>query len=454
MTARDIPEAIQWHEGMLLSPEHFRQMTMRQEMLSEYGMACFPFCWGLRPDPNDPRRPPYDPNLLASGQLAVTELEAVMPDGTAVHCGPGADLTLDLKPLAERMKLADVPVYLVLPARKLLAVKGDLERYSSVAASPGDMAQTGAAADSVEIPRLRPRLSLMAGPDPIPPRYSGFPLVRLRYENGAFMASSDFVAPLLSVSRSSRIGRLCSEVARHIREKASYLADMVRSMPPETSTRRLLQIQSLVGSLPAFEALLYTDRAHPYALYLALCSLAGNIAGVGYGLVPPVFPAYDHHDPRNAFDRVKAYIDQAIDEGISERWLSFRFHREEKRYTLSGKLGWSAHMPEESSRVRGSVVLGIRGAAGASQERVLEWGRNCLIGSRSVIPSLIARRILGAPREPVDSLDDPLPAQGIALFSLTADPEWIRPDEDLQVFDPRTDALMPAEILLYLRRIL
>ena len=34
--AREIPEAIQWHEGMLLSPQHFQQMSLRQDMLSHY----------------------------------------------------------------------------------------------------------------------------------------------------------------------------------------------------------------------------------------------------------------------------------------------------------------------------------------------------------------------------------------------------------------------------------
>jgi len=40
MKAQDIPEAIQWHEGMLLTPEHFQQMNARLEMLGGYGMSC------------------------------------------------------------------------------------------------------------------------------------------------------------------------------------------------------------------------------------------------------------------------------------------------------------------------------------------------------------------------------------------------------------------------------
>jgi type VI secretion system protein ImpJ len=449
MNARNIPAAIQWHEGMLLTPEHFRLMTQRQEMLSEFGMKCAPFGWGLVSDPKDPHRLPYDAGALASGTLAVTDLEAVMPDGTVLHAAASDGLTLDLKPFTDRMKTAPVPLYLVLPARKPLEVKGDAQRYQSVPAE-FDGASLDMEADDAGIPRWVPRLSLMAGPDPIPPNYTGIPLVLVRFENGAFLASLDYVAPLLSVPRPSALGSLCLSVAQRIREKASYLAELVRSTPPETSIRRMLQIQSLVAGLPVFEANLATDRAHPYGLYLALCAIAGNVAGVGDDLVPPAFPPYDHNDPRAAFERLRQYLFQAMEEGISERWLRFRFHREEKRFTLARTAGWAEHAGEASAA--GSILLGIRGGPGVSEERIQDWGRNCLIGSRSVIPSLISWRIVGAARELVERLDEPLPARGITLFSLTADPEFIRHGEDLQVFDPRVDSLVPAELLFYVHR--
>ena len=449
MNARNIPAAIQWHDGMLLTPDHFRLMTQRQEMLSEFGMTCAPFGWGLVPDLNDSQRLPYDAGALASGTLAVSDLDAIMPDGTVVHALATEGIALELKPYTDRMKVAAVPVYLVLPMRKPLEVKGDVQRYRSLPAE-FDASSLDVESADASIPRLLPRLSLMAGPDPIPPYYTGIPLAQVRFENGAFVASTDFVAPLLSVPRPSPLGALCLSVAQRIREKAGYLAELVRSTPPEASARRISQIQSLVAGLPVFEASLATDRAHPYTLYLALCAIVGHIAAVGDDFVPPNFPAYDHNDPGASFERVRQYLFQAMEEGISERWLSFRFHREERRFTLAAKAGWALHVtaPDAGSK----VLLGIRGASGVSEERLQDWGRNCLIGSRSVIPSLISRRILGAERELVDRLDDPLPARGITLFSVTPDSEFIRHGEDLQVFDPRVDSLVPIELLLYVHR--
>ncbi|MBN2124458.1 MAG: type VI secretion system baseplate subunit TssK, partial [Deltaproteobacteria bacterium] len=47
--ARDLPEAIQWHEGMLLAPQHFQQLSLRSEELLNYFTMMFnPFYWGVR----------------------------------------------------------------------------------------------------------------------------------------------------------------------------------------------------------------------------------------------------------------------------------------------------------------------------------------------------------------------------------------------------------------------
>ena len=76
--ARAIPEAVQWHEGMLLSPQHFQLAARRTEALSAYLLeAAAPFCWGVR-------RLQIDTALLLEAVFRVVELEAVLPDGLVV----------------------------------------------------------------------------------------------------------------------------------------------------------------------------------------------------------------------------------------------------------------------------------------------------------------------------------------------------------------------------------
>jgi type VI secretion system protein ImpJ len=441
--AQEIPEAIDWHEGMLLAPEHFQQMNARQEMLVGYGLSCSPYQWGVR-------HLEWDANLLASGTLSVTQLEAILPDGLIATVNEPGELELALKPYAEQMRSAAVPVCLVAPARKMETGAGDLERYQSDPGVPPEDASY-AGLNGASIPRLRPRLALLTGS--IPPKYVGFPLVRVRYENEVFAASNDH--PVLSVPVSSRLGSLCSQVARHVREKALYLADRARGSDGGTGQAAAeyvkTLIHSLVSSLPPFEGGLYTGVAHPYPLYLALCAMAGSVAGVGLSLVPPVFPPYDHNNPYESFQEVKKYIFQVIAEGISETWASFRFHRAEQTFVLAAKTGWSEVLGERRPG-RTSLVLALRTPSGATEKDMLAWGSNCVIGTSGVVASLVNRRILGAARRPVESADDLIPAKGLLLFELEPDAEFIRLDEDLQVFDRRPDAVPPLEALLFVRK--
>src|SRR5579875_2592214 len=433
MQAKDIPDAIQWHEGMLLTPEHFLQMTTRLEMLAGYRLS-------------------WDANLLASGLLSVTELEAVLPDGLVVSLPVPGGLQLDLHPCAEQMKQAPVSLCLAVPVRKPVATEGDLERYQSIPAAPApDGAPSPNSSDA--IPRLRPRLALV--PAPIPPKYVGFPLLQVRLENDVFTASADF--PVLSVPVSSDLGKLCSQIARHVREKAIYLADRIRAphseeTPSGSELHLGFLIHSLAAALPAFEAALYAGQAHPFALYLALCSLAGSIAPVGLSMVPPVFPPYDHNSPRHSFEEVKAYIFQVIAEGISETWTAFRFRRDPQAFILPASTGWSDLLPAESSAARPPLVLFLCTPSGATEKDMLSWGTNCVIGAAAVVPSLVTRRILGAPRRPVEALPDLVPEKGLLLFELDPNPEFIRRGDDLHAFDRRPDSVPPADLLLFVRK--
>ncbi|HEV7518390.1 MAG TPA: type VI secretion system baseplate subunit TssK, partial [Thermoanaerobaculia bacterium] len=78
MSARELPAAIQWHEGMLLAPQHFQQMALRQEdLLGYHAAALSPYHWGVR-------QMEHDASLLVAGTFRLTALEAVLPDGLVV----------------------------------------------------------------------------------------------------------------------------------------------------------------------------------------------------------------------------------------------------------------------------------------------------------------------------------------------------------------------------------
>src|SRR5215212_5714386 len=108
MGAHEIPDSIQWHEGLLLTPQHFQQLSLRHEALLQYSAATIsPFYWGIR-------YLKIDPTSLVGGILRVLELEAVMPDSMVVSHGlrRSDELQVDLTPYAEQMKVKAMPVHL------------------------------------------------------------------------------------------------------------------------------------------------------------------------------------------------------------------------------------------------------------------------------------------------------------------------------------------------------
>lgn len=52
-----LPDAVCWHEGMQLLPQHFQLQGLRAEALAaRTGQACNPWFWGVTALELDPRR--------------------------------------------------------------------------------------------------------------------------------------------------------------------------------------------------------------------------------------------------------------------------------------------------------------------------------------------------------------------------------------------------------------
>lgn len=439
MGAHDIPDSIQWHEGLLLTPQHFQQLSLRHEALLQYSTASIaPFYWGVR----------YfkiDPTSLVGGVLRVLELEAVMPDCLVVSHGlrRSDDLQVDLTPYAEEMKVKPMPVHLAVPARETDHItKGDLARYDSIEGDPVADEITGNG--QLRIARLKPRLGLLVTENPSK-KYVSFPLAKVTYKNDSF-ALTDYIPPTPAVSVQSPLGTMCAIAARRVREKAMYLAEQARSPSSggirlDIETKNL--IRSLVAALPWLEAVLYTGVSHPYQIYLALCSMMGNLSVLGTSLVPPVLAPYDHNDLRPTFEQALNFIFRTIDEGIISTYKVFPFHYQDGAYEIAFDGAWMTKR----------LVIGMRGQTGMSEKEVIKWGEECLIGSKRKLQAMRANRILGARREQIEADEDLVPPRGVVLFSLKADPEFIEPHEVLQIFNAgvRTGALRPSEIVLYVR---
>lgn len=436
----ELPEAIQWHEGMLLSPHHFQELSWRFEDLLHYHVKQIsPYHWGLRRWPIQ-----YDPGLLVGGRLRILHAEALMPDGLIVSYGYQEDeeLELDLTPFADKLAVHPLKVFLAVPSKKLSVDQGGLTRYRSVDGKPVKDFNTGE--DELIIPRLRPRLVLFLGEPP--PKYVAFPIMEVRFTNEAFEATA-FIPPVLEVPLGSSLGDACLSIAHTIRRKVVHWAETVASpsltvgSPLELEARTL--IHHLVVALPKFEAIVHSGTAHPFSLYLALCELAGPLAAFGEGMIPPEFFPYDHNNVKAALGEVMEFVHGMLGKAMPDAYSAFPFHDVNEAFRLPIRPSW----------VGRPCILGVRARPGFTERDVRTWIEDAVIGAEGHLPSLQERRILGVERYVIEREGDLVPGRGVVLFTLNSLSSHFEPREALHVINtgPQRKAIRPLEIVLYVK---
>jgi type VI secretion system protein ImpJ len=444
MSINDLPDAIQWHEGMLLAPQHFQQLVLRCDALLHYHTAAIsPFHWGVR-------RWKLDTTLLVHGRFRVLELEAVMPDGLVISLGEedSQTLELDLTPYTEELRTEPRTIYQTVPSRQSARSSdngdGELRRYDSVDGDPVNDDVSGSG--ELRIPRLRPRIRLSLGDVP-PAKYVSFPLARVAHRNEMFVRT-DFVPPTLLVAPHSPLGELCLSITRRLREKAMYLSEQVaahgRVMGRDAVQDYKSMIRAIVESLPYTEALIRSGAAHPFQLYLALCTLAGRTAALSSAMLPPDFSPYDHNDPLASFQQPRAFILKMVDENILETYFSVAFQFRDDVFSVRFEDAWKDRQ----------LLIGVRPADNVPVKDVITWVHESLIGAGSMMQSLRERRIRGVEREQQETEDVFAAARGFTLFSLDPGSEFICPGEQLNVLNvaDRSDAAIPAEMLLFISK--
>jgi type VI secretion system protein ImpJ len=445
--AREIPDSIQWYEGLLLTPQHFQQMALRQEALLQYNTAMIaPFHWGIR-------YLEIDETSLFSGLVQIKQVEAVMPDGVVVSHRMSDDLRpVDLTRIPESRRQPTKIHLAVVASQSRSQSKENQDRYRPIEGE--EVADTVTGEGKVRIPRLIPHVELIAGDTPSR-RYVSFPLMEVKFENEAYK-QTDFIPPILQVTSRPQLGpqwtlgRDLGDITDMVRKKAQELAGHAEATTTSVATRLDVEtkgwIRSLTASLPYLEAMLKTEVSHPYPVFLALCSMAGHLATMGPKLVPDE-PNYNHNDLRASFQPVKDFIEQAVVEGLTTAYKAYPFvyQESEKVYERQFRADWKNRR----------LILALRAQPGVSVTDLIQWGRDCLIGSKSLLLSMKEKRILGAERKYIEKDEELLSSRGVVLFLLKADSEFIREDETLQIFNrgERSHMSRPVEIILHVKKV-
>ncbi|MBX3660541.1 MAG: type VI secretion system baseplate subunit TssK [Ramlibacter sp.] len=435
-----VPPRIEWHEGMLLAPQHFQQTSARMdELVAWHTLAVSPFGWGVR-------KLVLDSALLPAGLLRVRSLDAIMPDGTAVNFSSedpshGA-LELDLAAFVPQMESGALNVYLTLPVMRGGRDRAVPSRFRSMSSPPVEDEVSEAV--PADVPRLVPNLALSAGDVPSG-LYVHFRLGTV-FKDNELIKMGAALPPLLDLPKDGPLWAQVAEFAGQLRAKAAFVAKQT-AIPSSKAEDRLAyleqkeRLRNLISGLPQVEAVLRTSSLHPYALYISLCSLLGPLSMLKPGALPPVPPAYDHADPLATMMPLISALQDALQE-VSQEYREVKFEFKHGAYELMLLPEW----------IDKRLVVGLRGQP---EKDLVAWMDGAIVGSQSAYASLRERRVLGAPRARIEVAEElgVRTSAGYTLFAIQVSAGLTVAAEPLIISNSAESAVAqrPQELVLFVK---
>jgi type VI secretion system protein ImpJ len=429
---------ILWHEGMLLSPQHFQQESARVDTLLAWQMqSSNPYSWGVK-------HFEIDNNLLANGKLRLNKLEAIFPDGTAVvypsALSDNLTLEINLSQFEEYFDNSELDIYAALAINPSLNSRGQASRFRGIDCPP--VSDLVSEALPIDLPRMDYQLELIAGSKPSS-IYTSIRLLCVSKENEVFKLGN-VLPPLLSISSSHPVWIRTLALATQLRTKAVFLAKLTSSPSSRLEDRlEALELKnkltSLVEPLAKLQALLTASEIPPFLLYISLCEQLGPLSMLKPGAVPIHPPTWQHSDPYVCLDSVLSELEELVLE-VSQEWRPIVFNFDGKVFSIPGE-----NLPNSTK-----FYLGLRGQ---TEEELIKWMNGAVIGSQTIWTSLTDRRVLGAARKKVEQVEEfgLRSSSGYTLFSVELNDNFIVPDQLLLISNANESktAPRPREIVLF-----
>ena len=434
-----IPNRIQWHEGMLISPQHFQVESARiDNMIALHTIASAGYSWGIR-------RCKFDIGLLASGRLRVLELNAFMPNGFAVEHNVNSEkndsLELDLDSFKAHLNDGPLNVYLAMATNRSVNSQDGISMFRSLVSEP--VKDEVSHAVDADIPRLKPVLKLFAG-NPPSGAFTFFRLCSIVSENDVIHLGKT-LPPIMDLTAAPELLDDIKKFVEILRGKATFIArqisgqkDMKKSEEQFLMSHRL---NLLVTGLPMIEGIIQSQYILPFNMYLALSNLLGPLSQIREGALPPSPPYYDHDSPYQAFKYLLKTLNDLLNE-VSQDYREIPFVWNDNFFELALRKEW----------INKTIIVGTKGLKSSDAE---EWMTSAMIGSKKTMANLKEKRVLGSKRRKVKYVDElhlkTLP--GISFFEILT-PKDLSENENRLIISAssRTGvANKPESLLLFVK---
>lgn len=445
----NIPDPLQWAEGMLLTPQHMQQYDQYWHSIGRQQMAVSqPFYWGLI-------AMRFDRDMLKKGQVIIQRLDAVMPDGFLLHYDQtqwGDSLTIDLATLSDIAPGQRIRVHAAIPVGGVVEEGQVIPRFDAIMPTLAPDENTGK--NEVEIFRKRPKLSLMVNNKTA--RHVLLPLMEVIYQSNGQFELSAYHPPALRVRAWSFLGRrsLADQgqfMARRLREKAETLAETgAASRKGSGGMDVQLALAAMVSELPRLEALTKSDETHPRDLFMLLTGLSGRLAAIIPGQIPAQPGEYRHDDCLPSLANLMQDVNRILaDVQLNYRCLPFEVVADGVFRRILSDIDMD-----------GPLLLELKPKRGQSRDAARRWLAGTRIGRAGLIHALRRIRASGANvrrigQEERDSLELPVSGLLVEVRQQTIECEGqlenvMAADEPLVIDGDGQGA--PEEIVLYRRR--
>ncbi|MDR8384409.1 type VI secretion system baseplate subunit TssK [Pseudomonas sp. JL2] len=432
-----LPDAVCWHEGMQLLPQHFQLQGLRAEALAaHFAGACNPWFWGVS-------QLEVDPSALSAGQVRLLQLQGTLPDGLPVNvqAGVGPTLELDITEAVNKTDDATVTVYLAISplwrAGQLLPLKG---RLQSVVGDALPDLTSGEFPESITVWRPNPRLcTQLSKADSI-----CLPLLRIRKEGGGFLRVA-YTPPTPILLPESILGRRVVGLCARAREKCLFLAGRLRQAQAAGNQDDAMEIRrqltALWARLPEVEGALNTRVATPQALHGLLLGLAGSWAALDPLAGVPAFAPLDFLELQRGYEPLLDWLENTL-ELVRAGYRSLAFERDDQVFSIQ--------LPDDQPNQR--LVIGLRMPNGASEQAAADWLRGAIIASAPHIPLLSRQRMSGLPHQAMSRNEQVAYSVGddTRLFVVAASGQWFDGQLPLHIVAPAShQASSPWQVVLF-----
>ncbi|MGF1579716.1 MAG: type VI secretion system baseplate subunit TssK [Gemmataceae bacterium] len=406
-----IARAVHWHEGMFLRPHHF-QIAQRNwgEVAGRGDKWDLHYNWGLRSID-------LDLDALANSRLVISSLQARLRDGTLVSVPEDGSLDPVEDELREALEgRSTVDVYLAIPNLHLgrANIQGpdnrDQARYSIEVQELEDE-NTGINPQQIPVRRLNVKL-LLSTQDT-----AGFEVIpigrieRSEQAEGTPKLNQRYFPPMLACDAWGPLQKnIINNIYDRIGVKMTLLAELITARginfdsQDQGNPHLLAQLRQLNEAYPVLAMLSRAQGVHPFAIYVELSRLVGQLAIFSNERRVPDLPAYDHDNLGECFYDLKKYIDAFLDIMVEPEYKERPFIGAGLRMQVTLEPSWL--------EPRWDLFLGVK--SDLPPERCValltQAGRlDMKIGSAGRVDTIFSRGHLGLNPKPISTAPAVLP---------------------------------------------